>query len=232
MNSILPPAARRRPPAAGESRYHSSASMPATDVFQPVQMSKAKNLTGGGTDRLPEPDALVQKSRNLKATWPKGKQEIPSCPGVQQLPSSSLQWSSRSDLRGKRGPTRRSNDRADSSRWSSEKRVVVYSAFGASLVALGLGVFSAAKYLSAQSELDKGTFRYGDCTTQTDCARLKELSNDQHAWFQRTVALSFTSLGLIASGTVLGLVLPNGTTVAPTASASRDGANLTLSGTF
>jgi len=124
------------------------------------------------------------------------------------------------------------NDRADISRWSSAKRVGVYSTFGASLVALGLGVFSAAKYLSAQSELDKGTFRYGDCTTQADCARLKELSDDQHAWFQRTVALSFTSLGLVAGGTVLGLVLPNGTTVAPTASASRDGANLTLSGTF
>jgi len=198
MNIILPPAAGRV--AVPFLCEH------ASDVFSPSRCSKAKNVTGAATARLPEPDALVQNIAQPEGYVAERKA------GDSIMP--------------------RLNDRADISRWSSAKRVGVYSTFGASLVALGLGVFSAAKYLSAQSELDKGTFRYGDCTTQADCARLKELSDDQHAWFQRTVALSFTSLGLVAGGTVLGLVLPNGTTIAPTASASRDGANLTLSGTF
>lgn len=124
------------------------------------------------------------------------------------------------------------NDRVNSALWSTEKKVLIFPTIGVGVAAIGVSLFSFIKSRNAAAGLEE--FPGGDCATLSACDRLATLTRDNRVWLDRGVVLTGVGTGLVAASVAMAFLVPNGQTssVSPSASASSDGASLSLSGRF
>jgi hypothetical protein len=121
--------------------------------------------------------------------------------------------------------------------WSTEKKVVVWTLLGGSVITLGIGAFSFAKSVDARASLrddfprETNEPRSADCRTAQECAALKSTLEDEQAWGDRLAVSAVVSTSLMLAGILTAGFWSNGSTRV-TPSAGQTGAGVLVETRF
>lgn len=121
--------------------------------------------------------------------------------------------------------------------WPTEKKVVVWTLLGASVITLGIGAFSFAKSADARASLrddfprETNDPRSADCRSAQECAALQSTLDDEQAWGDRLAVSAVVSTSLMLAGILTAGFWSNGSTrIAP--SAGQTGAGVLVETRF